>query len=77
MPILGSPIQQQIKIWCQKYEQMGMQLSDWVENIVEKEKLLIMSNFFFSHNVLKSCLLFMCQNEYLWSNGSSRMYWLV
>ena len=32
----------------------------------EKKKLLITSNFFFSHIVFKSCLLFMCQNEYLW-----------
>ena len=24
-------------------------------------------NFFFSHNVFKSCLLLMRQNEYLWS----------
>ena len=32
----------------------------------EKEKLLIMSNFSFSHNVFKSCLLLMRQNEYLW-----------
>ena len=28
-----------------------------------------MSNFSFSHNVFKSCLLLMCQNEYLWSKG--------
>ena len=28
-----------------------------------------MSNFFFSHNVCKSCLLLMCHNEYLWSEG--------
>ena len=35
----------------------------------EKEKLLVTSNFSFSHHVLKSGLLFMCQNEYLWSKG--------
>ena len=35
----------------------------------EKEKLLVTSNFFFSHNVFKSCLLLMRQNEYLWSKG--------
>ena len=33
----------------------------------EKKKLLVMSNFFFSHYVFKSCLLWMRQNEYLWS----------
>ena len=27
------------------------------------------SNFSFSHNVFKSCLLLMRQNEYLWSRG--------
>ena len=27
------------------------------------------SNFSFSHNVFKSCLLLMRQNEYLWSKG--------
>ena len=35
----------------------------------EKEKLLVTSNFSFSRNVFKSCLLLMHQNEYLWSNG--------
>ena len=28
-----------------------------------------MSNFFFSHNVFKSCLLLMHQNQYLWRKG--------
>ena len=40
-----------------------------VENIVGKEKLLITSNFSFSHNVFKRCLLLLCQNEYLWTKG--------
>ena len=31
----------------------------------EKKKLLDTSNFSFSHNVFKSCLLLMRQNEYL------------
>ena len=47
----------------------GIQLSDLVENIVEKEKLLFTSNFSYSHNVFKSCQLLMRQNEYLWSKG--------
>ena len=37
--IWSLPIQQQIKIWCQKYRQLGIQLSDWVENVVEKEEI--------------------------------------
>ena len=28
-----------------------------------------MSNFIFSHYCFRSCLLLMCQNEYLWSKG--------
>ena len=28
-----------------------------------------MRNFYFSHNVFKSCLLLVHQNEYLWSKG--------
>ena len=35
--------------------------------LLEKEKLLVTSNFSFSHNVFKSRLLLMRQNEYLWS----------
>ena len=35
----------------------------------EKKKLLITSIFFFFHNVFKSCLLLMRQNEYSWSIG--------
>ena len=47
---------------------MGFQLSDWVYNIVGKGEIAFTSNnFSFFHNVFKSCLLFMCQNEYLWS----------
>ena len=32
-------IQQQIKIWYQKYGQMGIQLPDLAENIVGKEEI--------------------------------------
>ena len=32
-------IQQPINKWCQKHGQMGIQLSDWVENIVEKGEI--------------------------------------
>ena len=60
-------------MWCQKNGQMGIQLLDWVENIVEKGELAhykqFQSKFSFSHNVFKTCLLLMCQNEYLKSRG--------
>ena len=39
------PVQQQIKIWCQKYWQMGMQFSDRVENIVGKEEIACYERF--------------------------------
>ena len=48
---------------------MGIQLSDWVENIVGKGEIARKSNFFFSQNVFKSCLLLIRQNESLWSKG--------
>ena len=51
-----------------------------LKTLWEMEKLLVMSNFSFSHNVFKSCLLLMCQNEYLWSKGLNAIIldgWLV
>ena len=47
-------------------------LIEW-ETLWEKEKLLIKSNFSFSHNVFKSCLLLLRQNEYLCSKGFKTM----
>ena len=67
MPILGFSNSAANKDMSPKYGQMGLQLSDWVENIVGKGKLLVTSNLSFSHNVFKSCLYLICQNEYLWS----------
>ena len=40
-----------------------------LKTLWKKEKLLVTSNFSFPHNVFKSCLLLICQNEYLWSKG--------
>ena len=48
---------------------MGYNYLIELKTLLEKEKLLVTSNFFFSHNVFKSCLLLMRQNEYLWSKG--------
>ena len=39
MPFWNLRIKQQIKILCQKYGQMGIQLSDCVENIVRKGEI--------------------------------------
>ena len=38
-----------------------------LKTLWEKEKLLVTSNFSFSHNVFKICLFLPRQNEYLWS----------
>ena len=38
-----------------------------LKTLWEEEKLLVTSNFSFSHNVFKSFLVLMRQNEYLWS----------
>ena len=35
----GLPIQRQMKIWCHKYGQIGILLSDLVENIVGKGEI--------------------------------------
>ena len=76
MSIWALPIQQQIKNMMSKTKANVVQLYDWVENTEGKEKLLITSNFFFSNNVFKSCLLLMCQNEFLWSKGlKSSLKW--
>ena len=59
MPISDSFNLTAYKDMMSKYEQMGIQLSDLVENIVGKEEMLVTSNFFFSNNIFKSCLLLM------------------
>ena len=39
MPILGSFNAAANKVWYQKYGQIGIQLPDWVENIVGKGEI--------------------------------------
>ena len=48
---------------------MWIQLSDLVENTVGNGEIACYEQFLSSHNVYKSCLLLMRQNEYLWSKG--------
>ena len=49
---------------------MGIQLSDWVENIVGKGEIARYEQFLlFPQCFQKQCLLLMRQNEYLWSEG--------
>ena len=48
--------QQQIKIWCQKYGQMGIQLSNCNENIVGKGEIARYKQFLlFPQSFLKWC----------------------
>ena len=66
MSILGPFYSRAKKIRCQKYGQMGMQLSDLVENILGKEEIARYEQF----PLFPPCfqrLLLMRQDEYLWS----------
>ena len=67
MPVLGSSNSAaNIKLWCQKYGQMGIQLFNWVENIVGKGEIAHNEQFLlFPQCFLK--LFLMHQNEFLWS----------
>ena len=63
MPVLGSFNSAANKDIMQKYGDTIICLSrkHWVDNFVgKKEKMLITSNFSFSHNVFRSNLLLMC-----------------
>ena len=53
-----------------KFDENGRKFSKQVENTVgEKEKLLIMSNFSFSHSVFKRLILQTCKNQGLFGKG--------
>ena len=43
---------------------------------INADKLLVTSNFFFSHIDFKSCQVLMCQNEYLWSKGLRKVEYI-
>ena len=52
-----------------KFDKNGRKLSKPVENTVGKEKLLVTSNFFFSHSVFKRLVSQGCQKVSLCGNG--------
>ena len=60
------PIEQQIKIGCQNYGQMGIQVSARVDNIVGKGEIAHYEQFLLFPQYFQ---MSMCQNEYLWSKG--------
>ena len=68
--VWGLPIQQQIKIiWCQKYGQMGIQLYDWVENIMRNGEIVLYKQFLLFPQYFQKLSIVDYQNEYLWSKG--------
>ena len=50
---------------------MGKQLSDCIENIVEKEEVAHYKQFLLFPQCFQKLLLLMSQNEYLWIKGLS------
>ena len=57
MPILGSSNSAANEIWYQKYGQMGIQLSDCIENIVGKGEIACYEQFLlFLHCFQKLCV---------------------
>ena len=66
MPILGSANSAANKDTVSKiWTNGGYNYLIELKTLWEKEKLLVTSNFSFSHSVFKSCLMLMCQNECL------------
>ena len=67
-PIPHMPISGSCNSAAKRYDVKNMDksgYSDLIETktLWEKEKLLVTSNFSFSHNVFNSCLVLMSQNE--------------
>ena len=54
-----------------EFDKMARKLSKWVENTGEKEKLLVKSNFSFSHSVFKRYILQTRKNQGLFGKGLS------
>ena len=52
-----------------RFDENGRKLSKRVENTVEKEKLLVTSNFSFSHSVFKRHVLQIRKNQGLFGKG--------
>ena len=69
MPILGSSNSAANKNMISKHGQMEYNYLMEEKTLWEKEKLLVMSYLFFSHNVFNSCLLLIRHIEYLLSKG--------
>ena len=78
MPILGSSNSATNKDMIERnVDKWGYNYVIEYKTLWEKEKLLVTSNFSFSHNVFKSCLVLMCQNKYLWTTGLKGRKWCL
>ena len=63
-----------------EFKENGRKFSKWVENTVEKEKLLVTSNFSFSHCVFKRLVLQTRKNQGLfgkWLKAPFERAWLM
>ena len=52
-----------------KFDENGQKKFKWVETLLEKEKLLVLSNFSFSHSVFKRLVLQTLENQGLFGKG--------
>ena len=79
MPILcSSDSAANTDIMSETWDKWGYNYLIQQKTMWEKQKLLVTSNFSFSYNVFKSCLLLVHQNDNLWSKGLKlQTVWLV
>ena len=61
----GNTDDRYMKMWLKLLDSFSLNS----KTLWKKEELPLTSAFSFSNNVFKRCLLLMCQNKYLWSNG--------
>ena len=58
-----------VSAYCSSVQKIQNDLTCYVLLV---PRVTVTSSFSFFHNVFKSCLMLMCQNEYLWSKGLKR-----
>ena len=59
-----------------EFDENGRELSKWVKTLWEKEKLLVTSNFSFSHSVFKRFVLQPPKNQGLFGKGLRASEWI-
>ena len=76
LPILGSSKSVANKNMMSKIWKNGVQLSDWVENNVEKGEIACYEQFLLFPQCFQKLLLMVLQNEYLWSKGLTFIWYI-